>query len=153
MARYRRSRKSRNRSSARRVSRRARRHQSRLGLRMGRGGFRKGRRKGRVHAKWSTVKRYRRMAHNPAQFPAPFVSALNPGKRRGRKSRRRSSKSSRRSWVKRSKRQEKWARKKARWYQGRHRAKSRRGGNSKRALNRALYYARGGRFARSNCGR
>lgn len=299
MARYRRSRKTRNRSRARRTTRRARGKQSRLGLRMGRSGFRKSRRKGRIGAKWSTVKKYRRLAKNPkkgvrptfakaaawyrgaadayphnaglrrafrtaastlqrksgtswrrirddysdelsmaeahpydfrteakhyrralrmknpAQFPMPFASALNPGRsgadgmvlgemrkpksaashgaiadveialsegmlssgvaakarawlkggkksRRGksarqssksRKSRRgRSSKrSARKSWVRKSKKAEKWARKKARWYQGRHRAKSRRGGNSKRALNRALYHARGGRYAR-NCG-
>ncbi len=168
MARY-----SRSKSRARRTTRKARGKQSRLGLRMSSRGFRKARRKGRVHAKRSTFKKYRRMAKNPAQFPVPFVSALNPGRRtrRGRKSTRRSARgrtskrTARKSWVRTAKAKTRKARRKARYYVGKHRAKSRRGGNSKRALNRALYHARGGRFsrksnprrgrgrARRNCGR
>ena len=146
---------SRARRSARKTRGRARRKQSRLGLRMGRSGFRSLRRKGRAKGKWSTVKKYRRMANNPMQFPVPFVSAMNPGRsrktRRGRKSTRRASKrTARKSYVRRAKAQTRRARRKARHYVGKHRAKSRRGGNSKRALNRALYHARGGRFSRKN---
>lgn len=275
---------SRARRSARKLRSGARRKQSRLGLRMGRGGFRKARRKGRVGAKWSTVKKYRRLANNPkkghtywgkkitrgmvgdarvmaahtrmmarsskgarirrtygeiskmhgsrvgrwskilannpAQFPMPFASALNPGrgrrnpggadsmvieamgmkrsldseadvmmaidegmcspsvaakgrawlkgssttrsgapkrrkgrssKRRGRNSRKSTRRSSRKSRKSRGSRTTRGSRKSHR-RAGRARAKGRRGGNSKRTLNRALYHARGGRYAR-NCGR